>query len=274
MSKDGKHHYIPVFYLKRWVGSDGKLCEYSRPYDTVRPRRVHPDATGYVHGLYTIPGLPPESEQAQYVEKKFLQKVDDWAARAIVALSNNEVTSSHLCVAWSIFLYSLMLRTPEHLLSIAGKLADTHKHLVSLTDADALNLLPPPNIISAAEVLPEIANSQLVIRGLLSMQWTVRTLNRSTHTLLTSDRPIVMTNGLAKPNDQLLIPISPTQLFILTNSNEVQRLINRWDESDLVRIVNDRVAGQAIKYVYGTNDRQLRFVSNRLGRRFPATPLG
>ncbi|WP_354002189.1 DUF4238 domain-containing protein [uncultured Reyranella sp.] len=39
MSKLIKHHYIPVFYLKSWIGTDGKLCEFSRPHKTVVDRR-------------------------------------------------------------------------------------------------------------------------------------------------------------------------------------------------------------------------------------------
>lgn len=27
------HHYVPVFYPKRWVGKDGKLCVYVRARD-------------------------------------------------------------------------------------------------------------------------------------------------------------------------------------------------------------------------------------------------
>jgi len=47
MSKEGKHHYIPVFYLKQWAGVDGRVCEFSKPYDRVKPRRAHPDGTAY-----------------------------------------------------------------------------------------------------------------------------------------------------------------------------------------------------------------------------------
>ena len=59
-----KHHYIPVFYLKRWIGEDGRLCVYGRPYDRVKANRKHPDATGYEPDLYAVraqmPGpMPP-----------------------------------------------------------------------------------------------------------------------------------------------------------------------------------------------------------------------
>jgi hypothetical protein len=37
-------------------------------------------------------------------------------------------------------------------------------------------------------------------------------------------------------------------------------------------VINDRVASQARKYVYGTNDQQLSFVAKRLGRKYIADP--
>src|SRR5580704_19752927 len=56
-----KHHYIPVFYLKKWTAQDGRLWEFSRPYKTpegqpkpdiksipVKARHTYPDATGFI----------------------------------------------------------------------------------------------------------------------------------------------------------------------------------------------------------------------------------
>ena len=41
---------------------------------------------------------------------------------------------------------------------------------------------------------------------------------------------------------------------------------------ELVRLVNDRVAEQAVKFVYGVDDSQLRFVANRLGKMIGTVP--
>jgi hypothetical protein len=113
MSKEGKHHYIPVFYLKQWTGADGRLCEYSRPYDRVKPRRVHPDGTGYIHGLYSIPGLPPELEQV--VETKFMRTTDNYAALALRILLSGATLqfSQDVRSGWSRFISSLVMRNPE-----------------------------------------------------------------------------------------------------------------------------------------------------------------
>jgi hypothetical protein len=59
MKEGDKHHYLPKFYLKQWAtGLDGRLCEFSMPYDTVKPKRVHPDGTGYEPDLYNFNTLP------------------------------------------------------------------------------------------------------------------------------------------------------------------------------------------------------------------------
>jgi hypothetical protein len=50
-------------------------------------------------------------------------------------------------------------------------------------------------------------------------------------------------------------------------------IIRSSNPRELMAQVNDRVASQARKFVYGTDDSQLRFVANRLGRMEPATPL-
>jgi hypothetical protein len=92
MSKEGKHHYIPVFYLKQWAGADERICEYKQRYHGVLPKRVYPDATGYVHGLYNVPGLP--SEDIQYVEKRFMQAVDDRASVALRGAHGGQVRDS------------------------------------------------------------------------------------------------------------------------------------------------------------------------------------
>lgn len=82
-----------------------------------------------------------------------------------------------------------------------------------------------------------------------------------------------MTNGLMKPRDHLALPIGPLSLFVATNTAESEDIIKGVDPGDLMGQVNDRVASQARRYVYGTDDSQLRFVANRLGQKKPSTPL-
>jgi hypothetical protein len=43
-------------------------------------------------------------------------------------------------------------------------------------------------------------------------------------------------------------------------------------QRDFVDTMNDRIVRQARTFVYGTDDRQLRFVANRLGEKMPWSP--
>src|SRR4051794_36611270 len=113
MPQEPKHHYIPVFYLKQWANEKKELCEFSNPYDRVKPRTTSPDGTGYVRGLNTVEGLP--DVEKRYLEEVFFQIADDGAAQALRillglppwALTPKERSS------WSRFIMSLLVRNPE-----------------------------------------------------------------------------------------------------------------------------------------------------------------
>jgi hypothetical protein len=74
--KGQKHHHIPVFYLKQWMGTKNTVCEFSRPYDRVKTRSPHPDGTGYVRGLYAIDD--PDANVVNAIEDMFLKPNDGW----------------------------------------------------------------------------------------------------------------------------------------------------------------------------------------------------
>ena len=63
MTNPLKHHYIPIFYLKSWLGADNHISVFQIRHHKVRVKRKHPSATGYVISLYTITRLPPEQAQ-------------------------------------------------------------------------------------------------------------------------------------------------------------------------------------------------------------------
>jgi hypothetical protein len=52
------------------------------------------------------------------------------------------------------------------------------------------------------------------------------------------------------------------------------RKLKEMDIEKLIVSVNDRVATQAMSFVYGVDERHLLFVSRRLGKRWKSTPLG
>jgi len=290
MSKEGKHHYIPVFYLKQWTGADGRLCEFSRPYDRVKPRRVHPDGTGYVRGLNTIPGLPPHEEN--FLETYFMQLTDNYASRALrilLAKTPWKFTDAERS-GWSRFIVSLVARNPEsverHM--AAGKalfekaLPDIEADYASrklpthpATYEDfAAQHSPNPAGRAGARLLQQVIDSPQIGNWMNQMRWMVLHDARPKHLLLTSDRPVVMTNGISNENSQVILPISPHHVFVATNNAKTENYIRDiMRRRQLIQQINDRVARQSRKFVYGFSDAQLSFVSARLGMKYTADPL-
>jgi Protein of unknown function (DUF4238) len=94
------------------------------------------------------------------------------------------------------------------------------------------------------------------------------------HLLLTSDRPVVMTNGLDTDNAQLILPISPKHVFVATNNLNTENYIRSiMQRKQMIQQINERVTRQSHKYVFGLSDAQLLFVSRRLGMKYTSNPI-
>lgn len=285
MSEPTRHHYIPVFYLKHWTGGDGRLCEYSRPHMETRVRRKHPAATGYVDNLYTVPGL--RMEQAQFVEKQFMQTVDSGAAEAMTAmLKQTELVADNepdwmRIIYWARFIYSLSLRNPEQIRVVQRSLDEGSFSVTAATSEEIQRAKETKSKIRVRKLaapaqflLPNLIDSEPAIRAIAdNMMWFTYHVGVAKHSVLTSDRPVIMTKGLDGPNAHLAMPISPTAIFFAVRSERSLKRINAMDADELIAKVNTGVAMQAIKYVYGRDDSQLRFVENRLGKKMPTALL-
>jgi hypothetical protein len=56
--------------------------------------------------------------------------------------------------------------------------------------------------------------------------------------------------------------------------SETFQYFREMNPNELAQAVNNQVSQQARKFVFGSDDRQLRFVANRLGKRVWSSPLG
>jgi hypothetical protein len=105
-----KHHYVPVFYLKRWaVSADRQMCEYQRVrLDKITSRRIAPEATGYKVDIYAAEG-------AQYeIESTPLRLLDTLASFVLEALERGvDTLNDQMRSDWTRFILSLRFRTRE-----------------------------------------------------------------------------------------------------------------------------------------------------------------
>jgi len=279
MPEGRKHHYIPVFYLKQWAGADRKLCEYSKPHNAVIARRRYPTETGFERGLYTLTAHSPAL--AEIVEDRLMRQTDQYAALAHQQLVQRNLIGLDATMrsGWARFILSLLRRTPETLHALGERVTAA---LIEEFPQLALPGDPTQEDQSLARValierqrtmiLQSTITSERIGTHLINMSWSVVTFSGARHLLLTSDRPFVMTNGVGHPNSHIAVPISPTQCFLATNTEETERQIHAMSGKELMQILNDRMASQARKYVYGVDDSQHRFVRNRFGRKLIAAP--
>ena len=273
-----KHHYIPEFYLKRWANKpDPRLCEFSRPYDVVKPKRVAPGGTGYVNRLYALRGFP--EELAQQVEEQFFKVVDNGAAEALESLER-EGSASKLSInqrsAWSRFLLSLLSRTPEDVTAFR-EVWERHLSNVSVEAQRGYEAGrgrdDPATLAELLAARPLAEREQDLFEAFMRLMDNPSLGGRlNGHPfrvldfpgdieLLTSDRPIVRNHsGLGAPGGHLAIAIGPRRLFVTSPEVSFLDAVEQQGRRSLAVEMNRSVVRQAKLYAYGRTDDGLEFV--------------
>jgi Protein of unknown function (DUF4238) len=273
--KGQKHHYIPVFYLKQWMGSNERVCEFSRPRDRGKTRYVHPDGTGYVRGLYAIDDLDPSVVNA--IDNMFLKPSDGMAAEALHCLLREKPFTHpvRMRYAWTPFLLSRLLRFPEPIGQMKRTLRENVERMY-------IEHRKPEEPETFAEYEAALGTNELArLHGKLMMDlmqnskmgrlifgtyWGVVAFTNCKHELLTGDRPVV-SNRLPISADHICLPLSPTALFFAGATAHAEREFRRLDPARIIKAVNEFVASRARTYVWGRDPSQLRFVKIGSGGR-------
>jgi Protein of unknown function (DUF4238) len=256
------HHYIPAFYLRRWTDNDGDLYGFYRPHKKLVGRPYRPERIGFETDLYAFPeaGLTGQS----HLEDKFLRFLDQEASNALTLIETTlcEPLGERVRSAWSRFLMSLIVRHPEGVQRLTGTARQFQREVEEefRTNYDQHRLPSDPPTFeeykrgmqsasvyeaqTAIMLLQRLMDNPQLGRFLNGLAWKVVSLT-SAYTLLTSDRPLVMTNGLVKPTDHLALAIGPRKLFLAANTPETAWRITTMRHDDLVGQMNDRVCRQA-----------------------------
>jgi hypothetical protein len=226
-------------------------------------------------------GVP--DELAQHVEKNFMSKLDNDAARALQKIVTGDGTpwTGDERSAWTRYLLSLLFRNPENVAVIRDHIRamwneglkaleadyaarrrptdpDTFEGYVALTNPAAAE-------IGASNFLMETISNERVGPTIFNMHWTRHSLSHSKFPLLTSDRPLVMPLGLGDPRAHIALAASPTVLFAAARDQGFAASIARWKHTDLVKVLNKAVVSQARKFVWAPDDSQLEFVRRYIG---------
>lgn len=279
-----RHHYIPRFYLQNWALSGGKIFEYSvGRKGEIRTRAVSPRSTGFVYDLYKVDILP--EKYAYDVEKFFLAMVDSRAAsvlRKIVSGGRQEISREERMV-FSNLVLSLVVRNPEELNLFKSQFfRDWDKKIPEIEYKYRETLWRPgypdsfceyeklmaPDYwkVAVYEVFCDLIWNEEFSRLLSSMYWGVREVAVAGKQVLTSDRPVIMTNGLMGENAHVLLPISPNKIFFCSPSKGVVQRLGDLSDRKLIREINRKIMSQALKYVYSSSKFDIDVVKKRFGK--------
>ncbi|UPK15813.1 DUF4238 domain-containing protein (plasmid) [Bradyrhizobium sp. 155] len=267
--KPPKHHYIPVFYLREWTNHEGRLIEFSRPTgQEVQPRATAPKGTGFVRGLYRLDHLSGDAAEA--FERFFFSLVDNLAKDSMdILLGRREVPFDHRSrSAWSRFVLGMLFRNPE-------RLSATRKYVEDFTldnyerdkiayeaqkaedDPEYIEYLVRNVAFTTMDWIKGMLESSKLGQHMNNMYWSVRDVSDGGLKLFTSDRPVVMTNGLGYNWSNLVMPISPTKAFMATNTVEIMQQLKGMSTMEFIKLSNEKVLKYAQKFAWNTNADQI-----------------
>lgn len=257
-----KHHYLPEFFLQRWA-PEGYLYRFDRPRGADYPifvKKVTPSSAGWKKDLYTDNTHDDPLDQ-QRLELKIFQEIDDRAATAITALEEQETLLKTAKADLARFVMSLLHRSPSRVQFIEEKLrAEFPSHLF------AASALKGRVRAGALHMLERLIDPEGSVQKLSGLQAFGIKLTGARHDLLLSDCPVMISNGIGKPDGFVMFPVSPRRLFILANHQAVAAGFGSYAHSTLVRAINDAIVTQAKHLVIATNKKPLRFIEKRLLR--------
>lgn len=278
-----KHHYIPVFYSKRWAANDGRLVVFSRPYKDVIDRWRHPDATGYQNSLYALRGFEPSV--AHQMEELFFRPIDTRAADALTEMEirgNSARWTSESRSAWTRFLLSLLTRCPDDIelfrKRYKGDLIRSNPYIEERylavrrdddppTFADWLKLRPEAeverNMFQTFQVFIENEKMGSFINNLI---WRVIDTSAANFRLLASDNPVIRTNGLQLPHGHMALPLGPRLLFVASRSHDFVDQLMQTPMRSVVMQCNRQVVRTARRFVYASDLSQAAFIRAQFGQ--------
>jgi hypothetical protein len=91
--------------------------------------------------------------------------------------------------------------------------------------------------------------------------------------MLNGDRPIIMTNGMSRPDSHLAIPIGPRKLFVAAPTLGIANSLCRQRADEVVKTVNDKIVRQARCFCIGVTDAHRPLFEKRFGERLPGSPF-
>lgn len=254
-----RHHYVPIFYLNRWTGSDGRLVAVRKIRDKIVRDRRAPEHTGFEIDLYSYDSNFIEADRDE-IETKVLGPLDNDGARVITKIINSEVLTDDEKELWARYIVALRMRSPRMVASAVGsgrkRFAETMDELLPVyklhrTDGDpeTPEEWVEMNRPGFAESFGKRALARFISRPeriaeVLKLSWMALDLQKSETALLTSDHPCIYTTGIRDPNCIVALPLSPRYAFVAYREPRIADRILQTPAREVAQKLNTSVVIQ------------------------------
>jgi hypothetical protein len=268
-----RHHYLPEFYQKRWASNE-KVKVYRKFNGRLYINALAPKAIGFVRNLYATDEI--EGLDRQLIERDVLRRIDNDAARSLRYFENNLHSSDdrRLIFAWTQFLLTLLHRAPNRISEIRKSIPE---YAPTIFD-EIREKFPYESEEKIRTVLTERRVHEGVYQNLIqhlfvssnvgnviqNMNWCIIEVRNTKFEFLTSDKPLMTSNGLGLTNSFLILPVGRNALFVACHDKRIAVHLMNHPPNELVQLVNDAVVRQATMFVIAYDERQTRFIDNRL----------
>jgi hypothetical protein len=232
-----------------------------------------PKATGWKKDLYATDEI--EGLDRYFIEREVLRPIDNDAARSLRYLKtySHGPTDARLNSAWTRFLLTLLYRSPAQIDDLRRSIpehaptifSDVKEQFPHIPDEKIHQILAAKNTHEGAyqNLLRGLFTEGEVARSIRNMLWCVIKLGKTRFDLLTSDQPLILSNGLGWSNSFLILPIGPQNLFVACHDKRIGDHILEMPAKELVETINDIVVRQAEEFVIARDEKQHRFIENR-----------
>lgn len=83
--------------------------------------------------------------------------------------------------------------------------------------------------------------------------------------MLTSDRPVIMTNHLLGADAHIALPIGPRFPFLASPNQKFLSAVLRIHQVKLIKDINRYIVERAGRFVYGRDDKQFSYIEKHFG---------
>jgi hypothetical protein len=275
------HHFIPQFYQQKWAGNDGRVERYTRTANgNIHCARHFPSAVAYQQDLYRHPRATMGEWNAQALEWAIFARIDDAAAKALNALLSDRsaLRDNNVRGDWSIFLRSMLLRTPYQMAGtlasleriwrdtdVSAKYASMRKPGMPASATEYLESLNPNEAKeSAFRLFADALGMDATTRHMMQLPWRIFDCSAADHRLLLSDHPVVLV-PLATEEGHVAMPLSPTRFLIAASNDRMKAVADSLPPKLAVRILNKLTVQRAQHYVIAQDRTQDYFIRKQFG---------